>query len=645
MAKLRRPQFLPGFLAICLTIGVIANLYTKKALFTGVVVLLGAALLLSICHFLAPKLDALPKAQVGHGLFAAGGAMLLGQLAILKWLPVTVYHDPYRVLSQADQMAAGHNLWAITYFWRYPNNVPLAYLLSLWLRFTNLFGLSTNTSIHLLSLIVLDGFIALLLVMVRRFAKRNAPVIGAASFMLLTPFAYTYYLQVFYSDLPAMLSLLALFGLIYAWPHGNSVSHWFMGFGLITIATLGQLLKPNLIVLLPALIIVLALMAFHKHVHWRKLLPLALIVLGFGLSIPAKTLIYQVSNFHADQQFQLPTTSWMLMGVNQHSSGMYSGKDVGHAIKIGNQQKVQAYDLKTIPQRVKKLGPFGLIKLWVVKLGILQRVGGIKNWYNGGFRTAPAWIQNHADFWSQLTRISYQIATITMLLTLIIRLWTWRIDWSDPKDLLVLLAITTTLGIFAFHTLLWEVEERYGQVVLPLLWLSLSGIKQPQREAHAHKAVIPALMAGLAIIGFAGSSLLAHWYPEHQVVAAQRSQLSVQYHAKPHLTQPNTTLKQTITLHGHANYLSVQVHPGSIVEVTLTDATGHVYPMYDAGSVYRLHHQLKPGTYTVTVKNTTHTAQNVDVVKTYNYQLAEHPLIIDGVKHPHASFVFTCIQK
>ena len=645
MAKLRRPQFLPGFLAMCLTIGVIANLYTQKAIFTGVVVLIGTALVLTICHLLAPKLDALPKAHVDHSLLAASGVMLLGQLAILKWLPVTVYHDPYRVLSQADQMAAGHNIWAITYFWRYPNNVPLAYLLSLWLRFTNLFGLSTNTSIHLLSLIVLDGFIALLLVTVRRLAKRNAPVIGAASFMLLTPFAYTYDLQVFYSDLPAMLSLLALFGLMGAWPHGNSVSHWFMGFGLVAIATLGQLLKPNLIVLLPALVIALALLTFHKHAHWHKLLPLALIVLGFGLSVPAKTAIYQASNFHAHQQFQLPATSWLVMGLNAHSHGMYSGKDVGHAIKIGNQKQVQAYDLKTLPKRVKKLGPVGLIKLWVIKLGILQRVAGIKNWYNGGFRVAPTWVQNHADFWSQLTQISYQIATVTMLLTLIMRLWTWHIDWSDPKALLVLLAITTTLGIFAFHTLLWEVEARYGQIVLPLLWLSLAGIKQPPRHSKYHAAVIPALMAGLAIIGFAGSSLLAQWYPHPQVVAAQRSQLSVQYYAKPHLTQPGTTLKEAITLHGHANYLSVQVHARSIVEATLTDATGHVYPMYDAGSVYRLHHQLKPGTYTITVKNTTHTAQNVDMVKTSHYQLAEHPLIIDGVKHPHASFVFTCMQK
>ncbi len=630
---------------MCLTVGVIANLWTQNASLTGIIVLVGSAILLTICKLLAPKLDALSPKIVTRGLLAAGGLMTIAQLAILKWLPVTVYHDPYRVLSQADQMAAGHNVWAITYFWRYPNNVPLAYLLSLWLKFTNLFGLTTNTSIHLLSLIVLDSFIVLMLGMVRRLSKRNSVVIGAASFLLLTPFAYTYYLQVFYSDLPAMLILLALFSLLYAWPHGNSVSRWFMGFGFVAIAMLGQLLKPNLIVLLPAMAIVLALLVFHKKGHWRKLLPIALIIVGFGLSVPAKSMIYQASNFHADQQFQLPAANWMVMGLNQHSNGMYSGKDVGTAIKIGNQKRVQAADVKTISTRVKTLGPVGLLKLWVVKLGILQRVGGIKNWYNGGFRAAPAWVQNHANFWSYLTQISYLIASVTLLLTLIARLWTWRIDYSNPTDLLVLLAITTTLGLFAFHTLLWEVEERYGQIVLPMLWLSLAGIKSSRRERKAHKALLPALLTGLAIVGFAGSSFMAQQYPQHQVVAAQRSQLSVQYHAKPHLTQPGTTMTEAITLRGHANYLSVQVHAGSTVEATLTDSQGHVYSMYDAGSVYRLHHQLKPGTYTITIKNTTHSAQNVDVVKTNNYQLAEHPLIINGVKHPHASFVFTCMEK
>ncbi|WP_407894320.1 hypothetical protein [Lacticaseibacillus sp. N501-2] len=647
MYTLRRPQFLPGFLAVCLAIGVMANLFSPKEPITGFIVVIGAALVLLSAYWLAPKLNALPTSQVTHWLTAAGGLMVLGQLAVLKWLPQTVYHDPYRVLSQADQMAAGHNIWAITYFWRYPNNVALTYLMSLWLRLTNHFGLATNTSIHFLSLIVLDGLIALLLLTIRRFSHRNAPVIGVAGLMMLTPFAYTYFLQVFYSDLPAMLCLLAVFALINAWPHGNSISHWFMGLGLIVLAALGQLLKPNLIVLLPAMLIVGGILAAHKQLTWRKVLPWVLIMVGFGLSMPAKTAIDQASNFHADPQFQLPATSWVVMGLNHKSAGMYAVKDVKQAIKIGNQQQVQTHDLKLISKRVHQLGVVGLFKLWVVKLGILQRVGGIGHWYNGGFRAAPAWVQLHAGFWSALTTISEAIVTVALMVTLIIRLWTWQPDFTNPTDAVVLLAITTTLGLFAFHTLLWEVESRYGQIVLPLLGLSLAGIKPANAHfvSRRHQIAVPAVLTSLMVVAIGGASLISHWYPQTEVVAAQRSQLSNQYHAAPHHIHPDTTLKQIITLNGAANYLSVQVHKGAVVDATLTNAAGKRYAMTQAGPVYHLHHRLAPGTYTLSVTNQTHTAQAVDVVQTYHYQLAAHPLVINGVKHPHASFIYTCLKK
>lgn len=48
--------------------------------------------------------------------------------------------------------------------------------MSLWLRITQLFGLSTNTAIHLLSIIVLDGFILYFLVVIRRLNQHNSVV-------------------------------------------------------------------------------------------------------------------------------------------------------------------------------------------------------------------------------------------------------------------------------------------------------------------------------------------------------------------------------------------------------------------------------------------------------------------------------------
>lgn len=93
MKKLVLPSFLPGILIICLIIGLMANVISYM-----------------------------------------GVAMVIAQIMTLLFFPNMVYHDPYRVLSQADQMAANQNTWDITYFWRYPNNVSITYLMSLWLR-------------------------------------------------------------------------------------------------------------------------------------------------------------------------------------------------------------------------------------------------------------------------------------------------------------------------------------------------------------------------------------------------------------------------------------------------------------------------------------------------------------------------------
>ncbi|KIO93466.1 hypothetical protein N624_2836 [Levilactobacillus brevis] len=72
--------------------------------------LLGAGL-----YFGAPRLDHLSTRQLRWGIGLGLLAMLIAQVVVLHVMPNTVYHDPYRVLSQADQLAAGHMTWDITY--------------------------------------------------------------------------------------------------------------------------------------------------------------------------------------------------------------------------------------------------------------------------------------------------------------------------------------------------------------------------------------------------------------------------------------------------------------------------------------------------------------------------------------------------
>lgn len=640
-----KPAFLPAILILCLLIGSIGNLTSVLGVpALLVVVLLGAGL-----YFGAPRLDHLSTRQLRWGIGLGLLAMLIAQVVVLHVMPNTVYHDPYRVLSQADQLAAGHMTWDITYFWRYANNVPLAYLLSLWLRLTQLVGLSTNLSVHLLSILVLDSFISLALHTIWQLSQRASLLVVAFGFFALSPFAYTYYLQVFYSDLPTMLVLLIIIRSLLNWSQKTSRQRWFAGSGLVVAVMLGAMLKPNLVVLLPALLIVGLILA-RQHL-WRQAkltLPILLIVLGFGLSLPATKVIDVAANYQPRTAFSFPATNWILMGYNQHSNGGYSGKDVGRAIKQPSQAARQRYNLKTIPKRIKTLGVVGVIRLWVVKLGIVLNVQGIQRWYNGGFRAAPSWYSNHAGFYQGLTVIGYVAATLLMWGALMLKLLRWRPDLTDPHQILALLAVTTALGYLAFHTLLWEVEPRYGQAILPLLWVALAAIPRQASQSRPRWANQASLLNGATalLVAFGAAGVLGAQLPQKQVIAAQRSQLSVQYHAKPKTVTPGTVLAEVVDVNAPANYFSVQIHAGSQVQVTLTNlATGQHYRLTMAGSVARLHHQLAAGQYRITVQNLTTRGQQVDVTHTYHYQLAAHPLTVNGQSQPTASLIYTCMQR
>lgn len=640
-----KPAFLPAILILCLLIGSIGNLTSVLGVpALLVVVLLGAGL-----YFGAPRLDHLSTRQLRWGIGLGLLAMLIAQVVVLHVMPNTVYHDPYRVLSQADQLAAGHMTWDITYFWRYANNVPLAYLLSLWLRLTQLVGLSTNLSVHLLSILVLDSFITLALHTIWQLSQRASLLVVAFGFFALSPFAYTYYLQVFYSDLPTMLVLLIIIRSLLNWSQKTSRQRWFAGSGLVIAVMLGAMLKPNLVVLLPALLIVGLILA-RQHL-WRQAkltLPILLIVLGFGLSLPATKVIDVAANYQPRTAFSFPATNWILMGYNQHSNGGYSGKDVGRAIKQPSQAARQRYNLKTIPKRIKTLGVVGVIRLWVVKLGIVFNVQGIQRWYNAGFRAAPSWYSNHAGFYQGLTVIGYVAATLLMWGALMLKLLRWRPDLTDPHQILALLAVTTALGYLAFHTLLWEVEPRYGQAILPLLWVALAAIPRQASQSRPRWANQASLLNGATalLVAFGAAGVLGAQLPQKQVIAAQRSQLSVQYHAKPKIVTPGTVLAEVVDVNAPANYFSVQTHAGSQVQVTLTNlATGQHYRLTMAGSVARLHHQLAAGQYRITVQNLTTCGQQVDVTHTYHYQLATHPLTVNGQSQPTASLIYTCMQR
>lgn len=120
----------PRILCAALLIGVLANILMVDAFSWQFIPLLivSSLVLLGIIVQSAERILKLSNQHFKIMLGLMFGVMIIVQLLVLKFLPVTVYHDPFRVLAQAAQMAAGNYDWNITYFWRYAQNVPIAWL-------------------------------------------------------------------------------------------------------------------------------------------------------------------------------------------------------------------------------------------------------------------------------------------------------------------------------------------------------------------------------------------------------------------------------------------------------------------------------------------------------------------------------------
>lgn len=635
MRKFKVFNFFVYLLTFCLAIGIFSNI----ANYAGLAISLLAIFIGLISYFFNTYIEKLSFHTVNIIITISLITMIIIQLAVLKFLPVSIYHDPYRVLSQADQLAAGNFHWTTTYFWRYPNNVPITYFLYLWLNLTQTL-FSTNLALWILSFLILNSFILLTLKLAWQLSKRKSLIIGLTAFFVLTPFSYTYYLQVFYTDLPNFLLLLLIFDYLFKWDSFNKSQQVITSISIFLLACIAYLLKPNIIILIPAILILWLLLLIKKQLKKQLLIPSTIIILGLTLGLTATNGIYQLSNFKENKSFEFPKTSWIAMGLNEKYRGTYASEDVTKEVKLKNEAQRQTYDKALIAARIKKLGFSGLIKLWIQKLAILLNVGDIQNWYNGGYRNAPGWYQKHAQFFAKVSIITYSASCISIFAAVIARLFRYKLNLKKYKDQILLLSILTILGYLAFHTLLWESEPRYGQVILPMLFILLT---LPIKKKHHQSKQVGIIALCLAIIT---PIFFSYYYAKtnknDQIIAAQRSQLSVQYHAKSSTIQ--SLLKQRVRLNAEANYFSVQIHKQTELKVYLKNlSTNSYYALKHKDDIFYLNRKIKAGNYEIIAVNPAPTKQAVNIIKTYNYYLAPYPLYIDGKKDFHSSFIYTFV--
>lgn len=647
--KVSITSILALILGFAMIIGIISNLLRPFDIKATCLVLIGCLTI----WYLKPlylKWDAsLSEKTVTRIITLIFIAIMIVQLLVIRFLPTSVYHDPFRVLVQAEQLSHGNLSWNDSlYFWRFPNNVSLTVLLSYWLKLTNFLHMDTYWGIHLLSFILLDIFIFAILRSVRRLSHQHGAALLAAMFFLVSPFAYTYYLQVFYSDLPTLLCLAIVFNVLIGWSSFNRTKKIVTGIGLVLSVIVGEVVKPNLIVLLVAVSLVGIWLLIKNRQQLKMIkMPLILIVLGFVLAVPTAAGLKSAGHFKNNNEYAFPTAHWIWMSYNPRTTGRYSFSDVQTLSSIQGKQAKQEYLKKALPERLEQLGPRGIIKRWFVKASILLNVSFMPNAYSGGFIAAPKLYQK---FELQLSAIGMIVMRIGFTLLYAetffrcLRLWKRRFQSTD--DPRIMLTILTALGYLAFHTLLWETESRYGQVMVPLLGILCSipslALESERRIRQRTKRegwfTLGAIVAALAAFVTAPTLYSARGH----YVAEQQSQLSLQFDAKKTKIRPYDTLSQQVKLNHTARHFDVSLNPAAEFSgVLINEQTHQHYELKRTYNALTLKRTLPEGMYRIQLRNDLQRSQSVLITKTMSYRLAPYPLEIDQHKYPYWSFVYT----
>jgi hypothetical protein len=127
------------------------------------------------------------------------------------------------------------------------------------------------------------------------------------------------------------------------------------------------------------------------------------------------------------------------------------------------------------------------------------------------------------------------------------------------------------------------------------------------------------------------------------VVAAQRSQVSAQYHAPLTTIAAKSTVTQDLQLNHVTTKISLLMPKNTRITAKLINLQNqHSYKLQQKTTAVLLKRRLDPGQYRIVFSNQRSVAQKLWVVKTQRYQLAPYAVKINGKTERFASLVYTC---
>ena len=456
-------KFLLIFTIICFSISLIGAIffYTNRSydylnplvLIVGSIVYL---LLLIKLYKVIIKLDDKKKKIIVRILLGLQFILLLISAFVISSIPQV---DLIHILTEINSLNDTGSILNSVYYSVYPNN---RFLLIILYGLQKIIPISNQILFSLLSTICISVMSLFTYKTVNKVWDLNKGLLSLF-ICVLSPIFYLY-VSYYYTDVLMLpFASILIYLIVKTKDEKNLKSNVLYGLLIGIIAIIGYKIRAVAIFILIAYFVYLI---FTKKILivLKKFAP---IIIGAILTITCIGTIENkfFTNVNVDKEF--PMTHWIMMGVNEKSDGYYSQDDYNLSSSASNVSERTDLNIKEIKNRLSDLGPFGTVKLLVVKL--------VSVWGKGDY-SYQKYLELVNDFnpsYSYLLEdknivINYllQFSKIVVMFMAIISLI--NIYKSGKKSI-----IAISLFGAVFFYLVWEVCPRYGLSFLP--WLILIG--------------------------------------------------------------------------------------------------------------------------------------------------------------------------
>lgn len=376
--------------------------------------------------------------------------------------------DSFFVRNQAIALADNTHVWN-HYFQVYSNNVNLALLEGLLVKIARLVNFSNPWMvISIFQFLWIDTALWAGFKILTAWHLASLKISYAIIWFVTVPI-YTYGVFI-YSDalvLPIPVVVLAL----YLWWDQQTGDHKWLPAILLTLELLfGTLIKPNMIVMVIAFLIVLAIEGMQHRLSWKVMIGWTIsLVIGLGLASAMLTGVAKKEGYQAATNQILPATSWVAMGLDDKTSGKYNYADVHAQMRLATHQQKVRVEKVIIKRRIFQLGLGGLLKQFGRKEIIFFGSGTF-----GGFNLTNQWRTEPHWYFQNKRMINYRLTVWSQMLYVALLIDCACMFFSKGCTQKNALLILFGLGLAAFHIIFWEVETRYALPLLPvfILWAS-----------------------------------------------------------------------------------------------------------------------------------------------------------------------------